>query len=800
MEHHRNAPPRPADRVMLPASDWEALSRDNLDLKITQFFELCEGKGHPALAGRGPVFRPDENVPYIENALGIVKWVINMSGQGAEDALLYYSEAAEIVVVDRFFYFWDMYKCYHRFQLQVAQDLGVGASEVEKDVCTLQRLSFCYEVCDRIHSVQKAVYDLYRMMLNRSDFVVPECVIRSESHKSLLRRHSCGEEEQKRSDYEELVLYLLDCAGANRYRKFGDIVYEEKTVEYAGRRYSTRAWEPANFGSTRPAAEASTISAFISRFCRKETHYEMWSRLIRGKCSKDLENYLSQSEDTEFPFLRPCRNIFSFQNGIYDTTADGGGAFYLYSSASEHLSSNIVAAKYFDMMVDPLWVTKASRGRWWEVPTPQFQSILDYQNWGVVANSEAIGNGTAMDDEDPAAVDSLAAETERMYEIMGDRIDSIIYTLRRMDVTDAPTLMKEILQCIDMGKKTAEDLLARSEQAAQGQDLNAGRPPAAPARRTAGAAFPVEAQKWVYIFLGRLLHELGKYDTWQIIPFFKGRGGTGKSTVAHVAKSFFSATDVGVLSNNSEKKFGLQSLIGKFIFLCFELKKNVSLDQAEFQSMVSGEEVCVAIKNQAAQTIRWSLPGLLCGNEAPGWIDTQGSIARRLAIFSFNFKIADKDSNPELLKHILTEELAALLIKCNAAYRDMADRHRGEDVWGLLPEYFRKERLSLQRDTDPLYCTIWDERSYELAMRDGIDTQICFMPFEDFEQDYKRRHKDLRGNNFPDALVRDKYGAAFEESGLEVVLDVRTYNDSERKERWLVGIRPRRSNFVSALC
>ena len=806
MEYHGNAlppPPRPADRVMLPPTDWEELSRENLESRITQFCELCEGKGHPTLSGRGPCFRPSEDVPYIQNALGIVKWVIDMSGQGAEDAFLYYSEAAEVVVVDRFFYFWEMYKCYHRYQMQLAGELGVGSPEVEKDVCTLQRFSFCYEVCDRIHTVQKAICDLYRMMLNKSDFVVPECVVRSETHKSLLRRHSCGDEGQKKTDYEELLLHLLNCAGANRYRKLGDVVYEEKTVEYAGRRYNTRAWEPANFDSTRPETVASTIGAFISRFCRKETHYDMWSRLVNIRdCSRRLESYLIHSEDIEFPFLRPCRHIFSFNNGIYDTSSDVIGAFYPYSSASEHLPPNIVAAKYFDMTVDPSWVVTASRGHWWDVPTPRFQSILDYQNWGVVTtSSSALEQESMEEDAAPPIMQMLVAETTRIWETLDNQFKVSIDKLKHGTEADASILMKEILESAETCKKASKDLMDRAERASQGLDAdpNTGRPAAAPTRRAAGAAFPIEAQKWVYVFLGRLLHALGTYDTWQIIPFFKGRGGTGKSTVAHVAKSFFSAADVGVLSNNSEKKFGLQSLIGKLMFLCFELKKNISLDQAEFQSMVSGEEVCVAIKNQVAQTIRWNLPGLLCGNEAPGWVDTQGSIARRIAIFSFNFKIADKDSNPELFKHILGQELAALIIKCNAAYRDMADRHRGEDVWGLLPEYFRKERLSCQRDTDPLYCTIWDDFSYELASRDGIDTQTCFMPFEEFDQDYKRRHRDLRGNPFAEALVQDKYGAAFEEAGIDVVVDERTYNDSKRKEKWLVGIRPIRTNYVSTL-
>ena len=46
------------------------------------------------------------------------------------------------------------------------------------------------------------------------------------------------------------------------------------------------------------------------------------------------------------------------------------------------------------------------------------------------------------------------------------------------------------------------------------------------------SSFPHTAQRFVYIFMGRMLHALKLHDEWQIIPFLKGRGGSGKSTVA----------------------------------------------------------------------------------------------------------------------------------------------------------------------------------------------------------------------------------------------------------------------------
>jgi hypothetical protein len=53
---------------------------------------------------------------------------------------------------------------------------------------------------------------------------------------------------------------------------------------------------------------------------------------------------------------------------------------------------------------------------------------------------------------------------------------------------------------------------------------------------------------------------------------------------------------VGVLSSNTEAKFGLGAFYDKHLVLCPEAKRKFSLPQGNFQSMISGEEVSVAIK------------------------------------------------------------------------------------------------------------------------------------------------------------------------------------------------------------
>ena len=311
------------------------------------------------------------------------------------------------------------------------------------------------------------------------------------------------------------------------------------------------------------------------------------------------------------------------------------------------------------------------------------------------------------------------------------------------------------------------------------------------------SAFPMEAQRWVYIFMGRMLHALKTQEDWQIIPFFKGRGGSGKSTVASIVKNFFEANDVGVLSNNSEKKFGLQALLDKFVWLCLELKKNVALDQAEFQSMVSGEDVVVAQKNMIAKQVTWTAPGLLCGNESPGWIDAQGSIARRMAIITFGFSLQERDVVPDLLKRILARELPSLIIKCNQAYLSVCETSRHEDIWKVLPPYFKKERLRFQKDTDAVFAAIYDTSRFELWRdRENPDEPMdsYYVAAAVIEEHYRQKWRDLQGNNFAEPFTPEKWASAFQSAGIDGPHHERRRCPVLRVEvanLWCTGIRER---------
>jgi len=199
--------------------------------------------------------------------------------------------------------------------------------------------------------------------------------------------------------------------------------------------------------------------------------------------------------------------------------------------------------------------------------------------------------------------------------------------------------------------------------------------------------FSEDVCKWVYIMGGRLCFDVNDMDGWQIIPFFKGIARSGKSTlITKVFKKFYENDDVKTLSNNIEKKFGLSSIYNSFMFIAPEVKGDLSLEQAEFQSLVSGEDVSIAVKHQAAISTQWKTPGCLGGNEVPNWKDNSGSVLRRLLPWNFSKQVKDADPT---LEDKLDEEIPAILLKCIKAYLEYSQKYRNKDIWNVVPEYFK---------------------------------------------------------------------------------------------------------------
>lgn len=265
------------------------------------------------------------------------------------------------------------------------------------------------------------------------------------------------------------------------------------------------------------------------------------------------------------------------------------------------------------------------------------------------------------------------------------------------------------------------------------------------------------------------------------MPFLKGVAGSGKSTIANVCKWLFDDVMVGTLSNNIEQKFGLSSLADKDVIICYEARHDMCLDQAELQSMISGENVQINTKFKQAKSVVWNTPMIMCGNELPAWVDKQGNMSRRVVNFAFGKKV--QNSDPRLADK-LKDEMPILAVKFNLAYRYAIDRYGKEKVWDNLPVYFREQSAKMQQSISAIHDFI-------AQMDLGEDK---YMPYSVFCSEFQRfaMDKGLPRQN----INEDLYGTPFADNEIRVENRRQTLvypigGEFERSEaKWIFGMTP----------
>ena len=288
--------------------------------------------------------------------------------------------------------------------------------------------------------------------------------------------------------------------------------------------------------------------------------------------------------------------------------------------------------------------------------------------------------------------------------------------------------------------------------------------------------FDKDVSAWMYIMIGRLMYDVNDMDKWQVIPYLKGQASSGKSTILlRVCRNLYDKADVGVLSNNIEKKFGIGAFSDKFLFVAPEIKADLQMEQAEFQSMVSGEDMSICIKYQTAHTAEWKVPGIMAGNEVPGWTDNSGSILRRIVLFDFQKRVDNGDM--ELGKK-LEGEMANIIKKCNKAYLYAVKEFAKDNIWKHLPTYFHTTREELSENTNVL------EHFFKSnTVKFGSD---LYMPWADFLSKFQGH---LISNNMKcKSLTKDFYASAFTRYSLKKShKDARSYRGGYYNTVWLEG-------------
>ena len=448
-------------------------------------------------------------------------------------------------------------------------------------------------------------------------------------------------------------------------------LYEMNIKRYKG--YCCTQIKTDEERDTRAWKQVETIQEYVYGVAQKETRYELWKNLsMRGSVYNDVIRHLTNCKDMQFPEIIKNRHVWSFKNGIFigkEWSAITGlyeSRFYTYDSREfKNLDQTVVSCKYFDKE----FTDYGHLENWYDIPTPFFQSILDYQK------------------------------------------------------------------------------------------------------------FDSEVSKWMYVMGGRLCFNVSDMDTWQIIPFLKGIARSGKSTlITKVFRKFYNADDVSTLSNNVEKKFGLSSIYDAFMFIAPEVKGDLQLEQAEFQSIVSGEDVSIAVKHEKAKSFEWRTPGILGGNEIPDWKDNSGSVLRRILTRNFGKQVKNADPT---LEYKLDTELPIILQKCIRAYLEYSQKYADKDIWNVVPEYFK----TVQKQVATVANTL-ENFLQSTAVKYG--SELC-CPQKDFVALF---NSHCQANNLgKPRFTQDFYVGPFSQRDIEVREDKLTYKGRLcKKQSFIFGL------------
>jgi len=287
---------------------------------------------------------------------------------------------------------------------------------------------------------------------------------------------------------------------------------------------------------------------------------------------------------------------------------------------------------------------------------------------------------------------------------------------------------------------------------------------------------PAEAIDWMYIMIGRMLFEAGTRDGWQVVPFIKGRAQTGKSTILKVVDHIFGRY-TGILANNMEGKFGLYPVMYKFALLCLEVKEDFGMDQGDFQSIASNENISVPVKHKAAVD-NYKMPGplMLAGNVVPAWGDNSEALKRRFFFIEFARKVNDVSTR---LFDNLKLEVMNIIVKSAMAYTEASVEYKDPEIWKVVPKYFLDCRRKMFANNSPLAAFLNDSGLLQ------FDTEL-FMPLKTF----KNLHNQfIQTNKYPSRTWNeDYYKTTFEDYRLMIEpRSRRTYHGAEINDQWVSG-------------
>lgn len=118
--------------------------------------------------------------------------------------------------------------------------------------------------------------------------------------------------------------------------------------------------------------------------------------------------------------------------------------------------------------------------------------------------------------------------------------------------------------------------------------------------------------------------------------------------------------------------------------------------------IVGGEDVNVPRKNGLARTLQIRSPIAMAGNKFLDYKDSNGNVTRRVVALRYQRYLPAEEQDGAMETTIVTQELPAIIKRCNPLYLQQARANGNKSVWHLLPQYYVDIRHSAAETVNPL--------------------------------------------------------------------------------------------------
>jgi phage/plasmid-associated DNA primase len=227
----------------------------------------------------------------------------------------------------------------------------VGGAEMEQQ-STERSLALCLVTARRVR-------DALRSLASLTTFIrQPDAASGTVDFRELRYQNA-----EDLDNFQTLIIFLCGEFSTRGLRRHRGLAYCQIMSE-AG--IATHAWRPVPFCN-------GDIAALIYSIITRRNHYDQWLQFTHTKgFDTRLVEYFTRAKEEEFAELQPNRHHYSFVNGVFDNDSL---TFYPYGDRA--FPPNVVACVYHPVEFDA--EALFAHGDWYDVPTPIFQRVMDYQ-------------------------------------------------------------------------------------------------------------------------------------------------------------------------------------------------------------------------------------------------------------------------------------------------------------------------------------------------------------------------------------------------------------------------------------